>query len=91
MRKKPSKKSLLDAYQFPGFKTSKSAKGKFGDKNALVLSLIRRSKKASAPSAENFIGAGMTARQGWFAISRAVIDACTLRLRPAGFCARRPA
>jgi hypothetical protein len=90
MRKKPSTKSLLDAYQFSGFKTSKAAKGKFGDKNALVLSLARRSKKVSAPNAANPIGVGMTERPGWFAIFHVVIDACILRLKPVDCYARRP-
>jgi hypothetical protein len=51
MVKKAAKKSLLDAYQFDGFKTSSVVKGKFGDQNARVLSLSRRSKKVSALSA----------------------------------------
>jgi len=48
MIKKPSNKSLFDAYQFDKFKTGKLAKGRFGDKTALVLSLSRRSKKVYA-------------------------------------------
>lgn len=88
MQKKSSKKSLLDAYQFPGFRTSKAAKGMFGDKVALVLTLSRRSKKVDVPNAANFIGVGMIGRPGWFGICLAVTDACTLRLRPAGYRAR---
>lgn len=82
MIKKSSKKSLLDAYQFPGFRTSKVVKGLFGDKNALVLTLSRRSKKVSVLNAQEFIEAGTTARPDWFAIFRVAIVAYTLRLRP---------
>jgi hypothetical protein len=88
MQKKSSKKSLLDAYKFHGFRTSKAAKGMFGDKVALVLTLSRRSKKVGAPNVADFIGAGMIGRPGWFGIFHAVIGACTLRLRPAGCRAR---
>jgi hypothetical protein len=65
MNKKSSKKSLFDAYQFPGFKTSKAAKGMFGDKSALVLTLSRRSKKVYASNAVNFIGAATIEKPGW--------------------------
>ncbi len=60
MIKKTSKKSLLDAYRFDNFKTSKTVKGRFGDKAALVLSLARRSKKVSAPNAAGGIVVGTT-------------------------------
>lgn len=62
MVKKTSKKSLLDAYQFDKFKTGKIAKGRFGDKAALVLPLARRSKKVYAPNAIVGIEAGMIGR-----------------------------
>jgi hypothetical protein len=88
MQKRSSKKSLLDAYQFTGFKTSKAVKGMFGDKNALVLTLTRRSKKVFAPSVIDGIAGGMIGRQDWFAIFHAVTDACTLKLRPVGCYAR---
>jgi hypothetical protein len=64
---KASKKSLLDAYQFDGYKTGRFAKGKFGDKHALILPLKRRSKKVAAHSAEGFIEAGTIARPRLFA------------------------
>jgi hypothetical protein len=50
MIKSSTKKSLLDAYQFEGFKTLKAAKGMVGDKNARVLLLSRRFKKKSLRS-----------------------------------------
>lgn len=62
MFKKTSKKSLLDAYQFEQFKTGKVAKGRFGDRTALVLPLTRRSKKAYAPSVAGGIAAGTIER-----------------------------
>lgn len=68
MKKTSAKKSLLDAYQFSGFKTSSSAKGKLSDKNARVLSLSRRSKKVSVISAENCIEVFTTAKSNKFAI-----------------------
>jgi hypothetical protein len=75
MLKKTSKKSLLDAYQFDGFKTGKLAKGKFGDKTALVLSLSRRSKKVCAGNAAASIVVGTTGRSRRSVICRAVIAA----------------
>jgi len=68
MKKTSPKKSLLDAYQFSGFKTSSSAKGKLSDKNARVLSLSRRSKKVSVISAENCIEVFTIAKSNKFAI-----------------------
>ena len=64
---KASKKSLLDAYEFDGYKTGRFAKGKFGDKHALVLPLIRRSKKVSAHNVEDFIEADTIVRPRLFA------------------------
>ncbi len=91
MNKTPSKKSLLDAYQFSGFKTGKSAKGKFGDKHALVLSLFRRSKKVCAPNVESFIAVGMIERSRRSAIFRAVTAAFTCNSRSDGFVAAKVA
>jgi hypothetical protein len=71
MVKKASKKSLIDAYQFDNFKTCKAAKGRFGDKTALVLLLSRRSKKVYAPNVAFGTGAGTTERSRWSGICRA--------------------
>jgi len=90
MSKKPSKKSLLDAYQFPGFRTGKAAKGMFGDKNALVLTLSRRSKKVCASNAANSIGAVTTERLDWFEICHPVIGACTWKSKPGACLAGSP-
>ena len=89
MQKIPSKKSLLDAYQFDGFKTLIAVKGKLGDKNARVLSLARRSKKVSAINAVSFIRDIMTALPSSLAIFPAVIAAFILSLRSGGFSVKR--
>ena len=91
MGKQAPKKSLLDAYQFDGFKTSAVAKGKFGDKKARVLSLCRHSKKVSAGNAAKRTEAITTARSNSFVIFRAVTAACIWSLRYGGFSAKRPA
>jgi hypothetical protein len=75
MVKKTSKKSLLDAYQFDNFRTDKVAKGRFGDKAALVLSLARRSKKVCAPNVASGTGVGTTARSRRSGICRAATAA----------------
>lgn len=84
MAKTSSKKSLLDAYQFHGYKTLAVAKGKLGDKNARVLSLSRRSKKVYATNVANCIGATMIARPRLCAIFHAVTAVYTLSLRSVG-------
>ena len=77
MGKKAAKKSLLDAYQFNGFKTSSVVKGKFGDPNARVLSLSRRSKKVSALSAVSSTEVITIAKLSASAIFRVVTGAYT--------------
>ena len=91
MVKKSSKKSLLDAYQFDNFKTCKAAKGRFGDKAALVLSLSRRSKKVCAPNVTVGIEAGTIENSRWFAICRAATGGFTWSSRLGGFVAGSPA
>lgn len=90
MKKSSKKKSLLDAYQFTNFKTSKSIKGKLGDKNARVLTLVRRLKKrVSVVNAENYIKDGMIARSKLFGTFRAAIVVFILNLRYVAFSAKR--
>jgi hypothetical protein len=88
MKKASGKKSLLDAYQFSGFKTSSSAKGKLGDKNARVLSLSRRSKKVSVISAENYIEVFTTAKSNKFAIYLVATAVSIWNLKFGGYFAR---
>jgi len=75
MVKKTSKKSLLDAYQFDKFKTGNVAKGRFGDKTALVLPLARLSKKVFAPNVAVGIAVGMIERSRRSGIYQAAIVA----------------
>ena len=84
-----SKKSLLDAYQFDKFRTGKLAKGKFGDKNALMLLLSRRSKKVCALNVAAGTAGGMIARLKSFEIYPAVTAVFILSSRLGVFVAGR--
>ena len=88
MNKTSAKKSLIDAYQFAGFKTSKLAKGKRGDKNARVLSLSRRSKKVCVINVENYIEDFTIAESSRFAIYPAATAASIWNLKFAGYFAK---
>lgn len=72
---KPSKKSLYDAYCFPGFTPSREVKGRFGDRTALVIRLNRRSKKRHAGRAARSGADGTIGGHGTSAISLAAIAA----------------
>ncbi|MGD9897430.1 MAG: hypothetical protein AB7T14_10200, partial [Candidatus Methylacidiphilaceae bacterium] len=56
-----TKKRLLDAYRFAGFRPLEAIKGVFGDPHARVVTLARRSKKRSAVCAGARTQAGTTA------------------------------
>ncbi len=88
MNNKSAKKSLIDAYQFTGFKTSMAAKGKLGDKNARVLSLSRRSKKVSVISAENCIEVFTIAKSNKYVICPVATAVFIWNLKFAGYFAR---
>ena len=60
MEKRRNKRSLYDAYKFSGFTCSRVVKGVFGDRQSLVLSLNRRSKKQCAGRAALIIEDGTT-------------------------------
>ncbi len=64
MKKRTSKKSLFDGYQFPGFRTCSRVKGLFGDRTAIVITLSRRQKKRSAADATPFITRFTIAKPG---------------------------
>jgi|HubBroStandDraft_2_1064218.scaffolds.fasta_scaffold562996_1 transposase len=51
MAKTTRQRRLWDAYRFPGFRPEPSVRGFFGDPQARILTLRRRSKKRSADSA----------------------------------------
>lgn len=64
-----SKKTLYDAYRFPGFTPVGELKGVFGDRYARVIRLNRRSKKRCAAHVGLNIEGGMTGERARFAIS----------------------
>ena len=63
-------KHLTDGYRFHGFTPKHAVTGIFGDPKARVITLVRRTKKASAELAEQPPIPSMTARVGAYAISR---------------------
>ncbi len=64
MAHRPRKRSLYDAYRFPGFTPARELKGVFGDPKARVIRLNRRSKKQSAVLVVQSTVAGTTKRPG---------------------------
>lgn len=85
------KKTLYDAYRFPGFTPGREVKGRFGDRTALVIQLTRRSKKQRAGRVARFEAAGTIADGGTSAISPAAIDACTSKWTSVASIAERAA
>jgi|GEM_PF-3157808 len=81
MEKRGDKKSLYDAYKFPGFSCSRVVKGVFGDRQTLVVSLNRRSKKLLAGHAVRFIKDGATSSTDESGISLAETVECTWKSR----------
>ena len=71
------KQRLTDAYAFPGFRPQPNVRGIFGDSNALIIDLVRRSKKACVVAAAGFRAAGTTGAHDVRATCPAVVDACT--------------
>jgi hypothetical protein len=79
----PSKrKRLLDAYRFAGFRPVPELRGVFGDPQARVITLVRRSKKHSAARAVERIEDGTTAGYGRYATCRAEGIGSTWSSRP---------
>jgi hypothetical protein len=77
MKKSRSRKSLLDGYRVPGFRTHSRIKGRFGDKSALVITLSRRQKKRYAANVERSTGPIMTAARARRETSAPVDVACS--------------
>ena len=73
MAQTPKKKTLYDAYRFPGFTPVRELIGRFGDRWARVIRLKRRSKKRSAGPVARFTGAGTTSGPARSATSPAAI------------------
>jgi hypothetical protein len=69
-------KCLTDAYQFVGWTPSKTVKGVFGDRKAVVIELRRRQKKQSVHSAVNRQRVFTTARCAVSGIFPVVTGAC---------------
>ncbi|MEI6723771.1 MAG: hypothetical protein WCO67_23670, partial [Betaproteobacteria bacterium] len=61
---------LWDAYAFPGFRPQPTVRGVFGDPNARVITLVRRSKKRSAGAVVDCTRVGTTGAFGQCAICR---------------------
>ena len=83
MQKSHTRRRLIDAYAFPGFRPLSSVHGIFGDPKARVITLVRRSKKLSAEVAERAASRGTTVADGRYATYRQVTSACTSTLRSA--------
>lgn len=75
------KKSLYDAYYFPGFTPVRDLKGRFGDRCARVIRLNRRSKKQIAGPAALPTEAGMIGGRARSGISPAAIIGSISRWR----------
>jgi hypothetical protein len=70
------KKSLEDAYRFPGFRPSRWVFGVFGDPQVRIMVLEREQKKQLAAFAVKSTGHFTTARDGRYEIFPAGIRAC---------------
>ena len=81
MKKPTIRRRLIDAYAFPGFRPLSSVRGVFGDPQARVVTLVRRSKKLSAEVAERVAFRGTTGLDDGCATYRQVTSACTSTLR----------
>jgi hypothetical protein len=84
MLKSSQKKTLYDAYRFPGFTPVRELRGIFGDRWARVIRLNRRSKKQSAAPAGRNIAAGTTSDPARSAICRAATIGFISRWTSAG-------
>jgi hypothetical protein len=76
MKNRRQKKSFIDAYCIPDFKTCKRVKGLFGDKTSLVVTLLRRQKKPFAVSAQPVITRFTIAKGSLRGTSVPVDDVC---------------
>jgi len=81
---KPRAKTLKDSYRFPGFYPATKLRGVFGDRQARVIRLARRSKKRFAERAVRQVAAGTTGNENRSAIFRAERRRFTSISRSAG-------
>ncbi|MEK6775587.1 MAG: hypothetical protein AABY87_01745 [bacterium] len=80
------RRSLLDAYRFPGFRPRATIKGIFGDPKARVMRLERRQKKLHAAIVVQRIGVFTTGRYAGYGTCPVGTCGFTWRWRSAGFC-----
>lgn len=66
-------KKLLDEYRFPGFRPLATIKGKFGDKKAKIIKLVRVQKKLFVGYVARFIKTFMTVKHDWSGICLVVM------------------
>ena len=74
MPKSIKMKRLRDSYRFPRFHPALTVRGVFGDPNARVIRLTRRSKKRRAEFVAGYGAVGMT-------VNCAVSEICRLEVR----------
>jgi hypothetical protein len=84
MAKTRKRRRLTDAYKFGGFRTQETVQGIFGDPQARLITLIRRSKKRFAARAAQSTTAGTTAGRDEFEICPVADIAFTCRWRSDG-------
>ncbi len=87
MSKTRKSRRLADTYTFPGFHPLAYVQGIFGDPQARLITLVRRTKKQSAAHVARRIGPGTTADNGGFGTCRAGIIESTSTWRCGGFSA----
>jgi hypothetical protein len=85
MPKTRKPRRLADTYTFPGFNPLAYVQGIFGDPQARLITLVRRTKKQSAARVAQCIGLGTTADNGASGICRAEIIESIWTWRYGGF------
>ena len=84
MAKTRKRRRLTDAYKLDGFRTQQTVQGIFGDPQARLITLIRRSKKRFAGRAVRSTTAGTTVESDEFEICPVADIAFTCRWRSGG-------
>jgi hypothetical protein len=87
MSKTRKPRRLADTYTFPGFQPLAYVQGLFGDPQARLITLVRRTKKQSAARVARRIGPGTTADNGASGTCRAGIIESIWTWRCGGFSA----
>ena len=87
MSKTRKPRRLADTYTFPGFHPQAYVQGIFGDPQARLITLVRRTKKQSAARVVQRIGPGTTADNDASGTCRVGIIESTSTWRCGGFSA----